>query len=518
MKKVVSLLLLFSLSSLLLLGCSSHREFSGWSLPKVNPLSWFKKENSIPGVTKPSDIAAGTRTSPPGYASVSSGAPMPGTSSGGFVPGGSINAAQPSVPHSGSISSPGVVWPGPQFQPSGAVPGGSIPGPQTGYYNPQAMGGAGVRVADRSQGMYGGYPGPTTPPNSFEAWNPPSTASSSQGYSPPSQGYSPYGMASPQGVSANANMPVGGPTPPSGTWPQWPNSTSPPTTGPPSAVPPSNWQGGVSQPAGARYDVNASRYSLSGSPQTTPAFGAGAGNPGMGSSGPQQERVWGYTPPNVSPGGTVASSTGTGTPGFGGNINASSGGIEGGYGRSTGAVSSSGSSWGVPTVPAQVQPTGFSTADGVSRSANLATQGGGQPISSRSWNPGGPTPNVPGRVDYQPGNTGYQPGMTGYQPPSPVAASGTSAGAWPGSSGAGTQTPVGQSSQPQGGNAPSGGTTSPFLPGSIRPYVPPNSGSGASSNNSPAGSTLSTTSPLGQLGAAGPSFTGGFCTLDGKCQ
>jgi|GEM_PF-2947427 len=515
MKRVVPLLVLSGLASFVFLGCSTHREFSGWSLPKVNPLSWFKKESSSPSVTKPSEIAAGTRTTPPGYASVSSGTTVPGSPATGFPssnPGGYV---QPGVP-STSSSTPGVVWPGPQFQPSSMTPTSSIPGPQAGYYNPQGPPGTGVRVAERSQGAYDSLPPQATAPSYSGAWSPPTTNSSSQAYAPSGQGYSPYGTGAPQGIAPTGSMPPGGVTPPAGTWPQWPNPGSSTGMTPAGTLPPPNWQGSSSPNLGPRYDVNASRYNLSGSQQTAPVFSSG----NAGSAGPaiQDNRVWGYTPARFSPGGVGPSSASASTAGTTAGASPAAGSVAGIPERSPGSAPVNGSSPGVATLPSQVQPTGFSTGQSVTFSGAGGTQTGSRTSSSQNWNPGGPTPNMPGRVDYQPGNTGYQPGVTGYQPPTSINSVGTSADGWPGGSGNVTQPSQGPSSQSQGVTPAGSSTQSPFLPGSIRPYVPPSSGTNSSSSGSSSGGTGSSSSALGQLGAATPSSTVSFCTLDGKCQ
>ena len=515
MKRVVPLLVLSGLASFVFLGCSTHREFSGWSLPKVNPLSWFKKESSSPSVTKPSEIAAGTRTTPPGYASVSSGTTVPGSPATGFPssnPGGYV---QPGVP-STSSSTPGVVWPGPQFQPSSMTPTSSIPGPQAGYYNPQGPPGAGVRVAERSQGAYDGFPTQATAPSYSGAWNPPMTNSSSPGYPPSSQGYPPYGAGAPQGTAPTGSVPAGGVSPPTGSWPQWPNPGSSSGVTPTGTLPPPNWQGSSSPNLGPRYDVNASRYNLSGSQQNAPAFSSGHAS--SAGTAVQDSRVWGYTPARFSPGGVGPSSASAGTPGTTAGASPAAGSVAGSPERSPGSAPVNGSSPGVATLPSQVQPTGFSTGQSVTFSGAGGTQTGSRTSSSQNWNPGGPTPNMPGRVDYQPGNTGYQPGVTGYQPPTSINSVGTSADGWPGGSGNVTQPSQGPSSQSQGVTPAGSSTQSPFLPGSIRPYVPPSSGTNSSSSGSSSGGTGSSSSALGQLGAATPSSTVSFCTLDGKCQ
>ena len=97
--------------------------------------------------------------------------------------------------------------------------------------------------------------------------------------------------------------------------------------------------------------------------------------------------------------------------------------------------------------------------------------GGGSPSD---WNPGGPTQNMPGQSDYEPGNTGYQPpGVSPYRP-------------------------TGSAYAPPGSTS---GPTTPYQPGSIRPYSPPSGLGGA--GDSP-GTSSSGSAPLPSASAPYP--------------
>lgn len=473
MSRRFHLVTLLLVANILAVGCSSQREFTGWSLPKFNPLSWWKKDQPPAPVTKPSEIAGVPRTqNQPGYAAVSSAGSGPQAPTYGAPAASGYSQPVQTGPAPG--------WSSPPIQPPNYPPPNNLPGPQVGFYGSQATSPPGVRVAERT--AYGA-----------------SAAS-------PGSGYTGYGS----GWNAGANVggsagvsynPAGSYQHPGGTW-------NPPTVGAsayqsPASTHPAGyssptWQGndGAGASLGPRYDVNASRYNLSGA---NPAGISGAMAPqsGVSSSG-TPGNPWGYNPPTINPG-PAAQPVGTPSSGGGGmggyNSPASSSyppGVPSQSGASTSGVGG--------TVSGQVQPAGFTaglSGSGFGQGAPSASRATGQ-----SWTPGGPTPNMPGRVDYQPGNTGYQPGATGYQPPSPVATGDSAPG----------------SSSPRTGST-SGSGTSPFLPGSIRPYVPP-----TTSGNNSSRSQSETASGLGlaglppsrnsQAGTTGSSF----CTLDGKCE
>jgi hypothetical protein len=456
-------------ASAILVGCSSQREFSGWSVPKVNPFGWFKKDSTGSGVTKPSEIAAGSRTQvAPGYASVSSGptsTPAPGT---GAYPGG-----QP------SISPPaGTPWPASQ-PPTWSNPQSSaLPGPQVGYYDPSSYSG-GVRVADRSSTT---VTSPTPSGNYGSAWTPPTIGTSVSGGASVSPSYN-QGAISPVGVVPQSSSPWGQSTGPQA----YPGSVNG------SGAPPASWQGGSYAPTGPRYDINASRYNLSGAPSagsTTSVTSGVAGSPNAyGTSTPSQP--WGYTPSSIAPG---TASPGRGLAGstqYGATLpNVSTLGSNA-AGSST--MPAGGAVWGGNSAVGQIQPAGFSAGPGAANSfGETPSVSVGRTESAQTWNPGGPTPNMPGRVNYQPGNTGYQP-------PAPVNPT------VPNTDSATGSTP-GAASNP-------GSSSSPFLPGSIRPYVPPSSGTG-----SPTGAAREKTSEgSSQLGQLSTAAAGSFCTMDGKC-
>lgn len=459
------------LGCFLVLGCSSQREFTGWSIPKLNPLSWWKKDQPPAAVTKPSEIAGVPRPqTQPGYASVSSGVGSNQPPTYGVPP----SASYPPSTH----TSPAPTWPAPSVQPPSYGAPNQLPGPQVGYYGSQSTPATGVRVADRSgSGMpqssshpaYGGY---------AAGWN--------SGGNVPTPGASSY--SSPSSYQ-----------PPSGAWnpPTAPPSTLPTSGSPqPAGYSPAPWQVSdtPSSSLGPRYDINASRYNLSGAGGAAPAS-----SPAASTGSPNSGNPWGYNSPTITPAPGTPSVSPTAPPGGTGNTHNFSGTSP--YSAAAQYQPTASPAGGLTgTSAGQVQPAGFNAGAGVAAGATSAqtpTAGGAQ-----GWNPGGPTPNMPGRVDYQPGNTGYQPGVTGYQPPS------SAAGVDSAQPGSGTRT----------GSGTTSGGTSPFLPGSIRPYVPPtSSGNNTAKPQAEAGSSLSLASLPAGTGSQGNSSPS-FCTLDGKCQ
>ncbi len=468
-----ALLVIFVVST----GCSSQREFSGWSFPKFSPLTWWKKDSPPSAVSKPSEIAGPPRyQSQPGYAAVGAGSTPP--NSGYASP---PSSAYPYTGQTGAYpaqNNPAPGWSAPPGTSPGASSPNYVPGPQVGYYGTQTGTAPAARVADRSG------TGTTSPPFSGGA------AGYTTGWASPHQ--NPYLPAPGYGQPVGNNNPQP-------VWAQPPGSTGSyaPAQRESAVDYSSPWQGSATPPGtGARYDVNSSRYNLSGNPYNPSAPASGMQNSGaVPGTGPQNP--WGYTQPTIIPapmdrGSTGYSSTTGVLPPSGGmpslqNATLGSGGFSG-----------TGGTLGGQTSTTAVQPTGYIGAQGSAAGRDNFAAAGGQ-----AWNPGGPTPNMPGRTDYQPGNTGYQPGVTGYQPPN--------SSNLPNQNSSGTSSSAGQA-------APT--TSSPFLPGSVRPYVPPTSGS----NNSGSSSSLTqrlgsaqvaTTSATLPLGTAG---SGSFCTLDGKCQ